>query len=1326
MLTRKSALRSTLAIFLCLSVIFLMGGPAHSQEQVTVTIDNGLVISGQGIVAGSGPIEIFGLNLLDTAQAGYDLTQVVIRVENVGEFIIDGLLEISPSDFLTFEIWADTPGKEPFTRNGTFDPPHNFSFASDMLVGRIDAPFGFLNPLQGLTSFEITIPINPSVPVPFTEDPVDTTDGNDFFVVLRTSQTMDSDPDSLDGTRRTDDFGITMLENSITVIDGIGVLLIPVEDPDVTTESISCESLALDMRPIAMDKSNPRTFDLRHPGTDFDEPNGSDRYLYHIMGQSIRPRYLGERDRDFSGTDTRTFEAFEVGLFEQPVVETLERRQAVIGLDVAGGSQDNPEHIRSIALTFTNFPGPGDSFLEFNPHEDLDFLRGDDRFDPRAPFFSGIAVYRDTNNNGVYDEPTLDPETFGFDPLEADIDLPLDFTVGVPPPSSDMEGFYEINDSRTHYLLRLNFDVSLAETEIDAVADELPDYFVVIRPDSGDEDDGPIRGDGGAINFGADFKISLEREETPGDDLNADGLVQPSPVVFLGGDAGSAMAISAVEDAFDGVREVRELHAVAKVQDLHYDWGFDVAENFPLAIKIPHTIDATSPPIALLALNIAVSDVPQLKVVDRPKFLSEIRLNFSGNGFDPDDIEEIMLIRDDKSPSSGGDISFRQIGVFDMFDDLLNLPFPGGSALDPTNPDEDSPIRLKDFEWVQDGPESWHVVIRPILMPRLYPDDNLEEDESIDNYEDNFEMIQSGFGSPVQIPRDIVFSGADFFIAIRTSDTIAYGDEISLNIPRLGLSFTTGRTRLDTTAGVFNPEMPPWLLGARGGAERRSIRANVPVELTSLVKPGQGILASSLHTPVIGINMYTNQPEGGVDVFFEQLMVVFLQFGIRDSFNLKGGDLLPFVFEDITEEDMVGSGIQIWRDAPGSGNGSFDPTNDILVHFDDTPRLGPNPSIGSTVGDENDQVLMIFSSPENRQEVPRTDEGDDLGDDFFVVIRTSSDFDHVDDNFSVAIISWGPDSIFAPPPNLVDSLAKPPFIALNRHQAFPSTRRGIGFVDSIGIRSRSNETINTAVLNSTFATMLEPVDDLEAEFTVGDFSSHEVTVSWRDTNGNEDDEGEINEPQEDGYILEFELFGVWMPFDTSPITDATKDINDIITVKLTVPTSFSGDTVKFRIFPFNESFSDNPALGPPFNGPGPKVEFFVTFGTSSLPTTEGGGGGGGCFIATAAYGTDSADDVMALRRFRDERLLETATGRALVKLYYKLSPPLAAFIAERPLLRKITRTGIAPAVAFASVSLAATPAERAFIWAVFAVLALSGCVMFGRRLKRLAQRIRNE
>ncbi len=98
--------------------------------------------------------------------------------------------------------------------------------------------------------------------------------------------------------------------------------------------------------------------------------------------------------------------------------------------------------------------------------------------------------------------------------------------------------------------------------------------------------------------------------------------------------------------------------------------------------------------------------------------------------------------------------------------------------------------------------------------------------------------------------------------------------------------------------------------------------------------------------------------------------------------------------------------------------------------------------------------------------------------------------------------------------------------------------------------------------------------------------------------------------------------------------------------------------------------------------PVPVQDFFEHYKSSG-----GKAMGDFCFIATAAWGTKSAHDVVILRRFRDVFLLTNPVGRAFVRAYYATSPPIARFIRHSEILRAVVRTALKPFVLFARLSL---------------------------------------
>ena len=95
------------------------------------------------------------------------------------------------------------------------------------------------------------------------------------------------------------------------------------------------------------------------------------------------------------------------------------------------------------------------------------------------------------------------------------------------------------------------------------------------------------------------------------------------------------------------------------------------------------------------------------------------------------------------------------------------------------------------------------------------------------------------------------------------------------------------------------------------------------------------------------------------------------------------------------------------------------------------------------------------------------------------------------------------------------------------------------------------------------------------------------------------------------------------------------------------------------------AFSNANAASTTFQMPGADVTVTANFEVSTTDL--------GCFIATAAYGSPTAEQIDILREFRDVVLLKSTVGSQFVALYYKLSPPVADFISGSSFLRTLVR-----------------------------------------------------
>jgi hypothetical protein len=69
-----------------------------------------------------------------------------------------------------------------------------------------------------------------------------------------------------------------------------------------------------------------------------------------------------------------------------------------------------------------------------------------------------------------------------------------------------------------------------------------------------------------------------------------------------------------------------------------------------------------------------------------------------------------------------------------------------------------------------------------------------------------------------------------------------------------------------------------------------------------------------------------------------------------------------------------------------------------------------------------------------------------------------------------------------------------------------------------------------------------------------------------------------------------------------------------------------------------------------------------------------------CFIATAAYGSPWAREVVLLQNYRDDYLARRSWGRNFIRAYYRLSPYPAKIIGKNQLLRLLARCLLTPLI----------------------------------------------
>jgi hypothetical protein len=120
------------------------------------------------------------------------------------------------------------------------------------------------------------------------------------------------------------------------------------------------------------------------------------------------------------------------------------------------------------------------------------------------------------------------------------------------------------------------------------------------------------------------------------------------------------------------------------------------------------------------------------------------------------------------------------------------------------------------------------------------------------------------------------------------------------------------------------------------------------------------------------------------------------------------------------------------------------------------------------------------------------------------------------------------------------------------------------------------------------------------------------------------------------------------------------------------------------------------------------------------PPSEPSSSGGGCFIATAAYGSYFDEHVRTLRDFRDTRLASDSAGSGFVSLYYRISPPIASFVDDHPVIKPAVRAALLPSVAVSTAAVHASMTLKAALAGSLVLASVAGLLLMRRSRRRAA------
>jgi len=306
-------------------------------------------------------------------------------------------------------------------------------------------------------------------------------------------------------------------------------------------------------------------------------------------------------------------------------------------------------------------------------------------------------------------------------------------------------------------------------------------------------------------------------------------------------------------------------------------------------------------------------------------------------------IKVTFLDKDGFAPSDLADLSDDESSGISLWKD--NKSKGNRGTFDPEgSPDTLVPLSTEDLEWTTEDSNHF-VYLKPKTQIQLYNDDTYTDSNK----------------------------GDDYFICIRTSSDkhyngtrgIDYKDKIKVEIGDGDVAFGSQSSALGSALSSDE------------------IESNVPTFLSNLVSVDQAIVANSAATAIMGINLI--RPDDDTKkVYLTSLVVQIIDNG-KKNFNIT----------DLAElsEDPETSGIAIYKD-DGAENCAFDDSDSGLILMAKPAEIG-NPDESFL------RIQLVLNTP---QEIPINDVGDNEGNDYFIVIRTSEGIEKGDD-FSFRL--WG-------------------------------------------------------------------------------------------------------------------------------------------------------------------------------------------------------------------------------------------------------------------------------------------------------------------------------